>query len=204
MKKVRKQSSRLRTLEFRRADFSLFRKLRDGSTWEAALKGKGSQKIWRVLRTASSKCRNCPSGRQADVPGDCFDSAGNSWHKLQCKKEVKAEQAVEDEFRNIGWPCRKKCQKSQRWTGNQSLRGHQRQKEELLASIALLVVKGWMRKMWACGMVGLVTAKMRLSYSMPHSSLTKLLCLVKKNYQQWMRIVSGFTCKNLTHTSPWE
>lgn len=78
MKKVRKQSSRLRTLEFRRADFSLFRKLRDGSTWEAALKGKGSQKIWRVLRTASSKCRNCPSGRQADVPGDCFDSAGNS------------------------------------------------------------------------------------------------------------------------------
>lgn len=78
MKRVRKESSRLQTPEFRRADFSLFRRLVGGSTWEAALKGKGSQKIWKVLRTASSKCRNCPSGKQADVPGDCFVSAGNS------------------------------------------------------------------------------------------------------------------------------
>jgi len=78
MNKVRKESSRLQIPEFGRADFSLFRKLVGGSTWEAALKGKGSQNIWKVLSTASCKCRNCSSERQADGPGDCFGSAGNS------------------------------------------------------------------------------------------------------------------------------
>ncbi|PKU49228.1 rna-directed dna polymerase from mobile element jockey-like [Limosa lapponica baueri] len=47
---VRRGVSRTATLDFRRTDFNLFRRLVDRVPWEAALKGKGVQEGWTLFK----------------------------------------------------------------------------------------------------------------------------------------------------------
>lgn len=52
---VRKESNREQMLDFRRADFSLFRKLVSGIPVDIALKGRGVQKSWHFFRKAKER-----------------------------------------------------------------------------------------------------------------------------------------------------
>ena len=47
---VRRGVSKTATLDFRRADFGLFRRLVDRVPWEAVLKGKGVQEGWTFFK----------------------------------------------------------------------------------------------------------------------------------------------------------
>jgi len=47
---LRKKRGRIQTLDFRRADFSLFRKLGDGIAWDAGLKCKRAQESWQFFK----------------------------------------------------------------------------------------------------------------------------------------------------------
>lgn len=47
---MRKKSSQVQTLDFRQAEFSLFRELVGVIPWEAALKGKVAQGSWEVFK----------------------------------------------------------------------------------------------------------------------------------------------------------
>ncbi|KAK4828864.1 hypothetical protein QYF61_000992 [Mycteria americana] len=55
--KVRRGVSRTATLDFRRADFGLFRSLVDRVPWEAALKGKGVQEGWTSFKKETLKAQ---------------------------------------------------------------------------------------------------------------------------------------------------
>ena len=65
-REVRKESNKVETLDFRIADFSLFKKLVGWIPWETALKGKGAHESWQVCPDSPSQCL----GKQADVAGD--------------------------------------------------------------------------------------------------------------------------------------
>ena len=54
---VRKGVSKTTTLNFRRADFGLFRSLVNGVPWEAVLKGKGVQEGWMLFKKEVSKAQ---------------------------------------------------------------------------------------------------------------------------------------------------
>ena len=41
---------RVRTLNFRRANFQLFKELMDGTPWEAVLRDKGAEQSWQLFK----------------------------------------------------------------------------------------------------------------------------------------------------------
>lgn len=50
LRMARRTHSKLTTLDFRRADFSLLRDLLGGVPWDIALEGKGVQESWLIFR----------------------------------------------------------------------------------------------------------------------------------------------------------
>lgn len=50
--RMKKVSSRVQPLGFKRAYFSLFRKLVGGIVWKSSLKGKGAQESWQVFKAS--------------------------------------------------------------------------------------------------------------------------------------------------------
>ena len=50
LRAVRREHSKLTTLDFRRADFGLFRDLLGRVPWDTALEGRGAQESWLILK----------------------------------------------------------------------------------------------------------------------------------------------------------
>ena len=50
LRAMRKAHSKLATLDFRRADFGLFRDLLGRVPWDTALEGRGAQESWLIFR----------------------------------------------------------------------------------------------------------------------------------------------------------
>jgi len=50
LRAVRRMRSKLATLDFRRADFGLFRDLLGRIQWDKALEGRGTQESWSIFK----------------------------------------------------------------------------------------------------------------------------------------------------------
>ncbi|KFR04018.1 hypothetical protein Y956_04669, partial [Nipponia nippon] len=106
------------TLNFRRADFGLFRSLVDTVPWEAVLKGKGVQEGWTLFKEEVSKaqeqaipmCRK--SSRQGRRPAWLNRKL---WLELKKKRRAyrlwKKGQATQEDYKDIGRLCREKIRK---------------------------------------------------------------------------------------------
>lgn len=53
--------SKVRTMNFERANFQLFKYLVDENTWETALRNTGNEKSWQILRALFLQLKNSPS-----------------------------------------------------------------------------------------------------------------------------------------------
>jgi len=91
LRAARRAHSKLTTLDFRRADFGLFRDLLGKVPWDKALEGRGAQESWLIVKDhllqAQQRCipAKRKSGKNAKRP---------AWmnmellHKLKNKKEI--------------------------------------------------------------------------------------------------------------------
>ncbi|KAK4831120.1 hypothetical protein QYF61_015423 [Mycteria americana] len=107
------------TLDFRRADFGLFRRLVDRVPWEAALKGKGVQEGWtffkeEVLKAqewAVPRCRK--TSRRGRRPAWVTREL---WLELRKKRRVhdlwKKGQVTQEDYKGVARLCRKKIRKA--------------------------------------------------------------------------------------------
>ena len=90
LRQSKRVHSKLATLDFRRADFELFRELLGRVTWDKALEGRGAQESWSVFKDhllqAQKQCipRN---KRQAKMPGGLCGSTRSSWTYLSSKRK---------------------------------------------------------------------------------------------------------------------
>ncbi|KAK4826301.1 hypothetical protein QYF61_007148 [Mycteria americana] len=111
--------SKTATLDFRRADFGLFRRLVKRVPWEAALKGKGVQEGWtffkeEVLKAqerAVSRCRKM--SRQGRRPAWLTREL---WLELRKKRRVydlwKKGQATQEDYKGVARLCREKIRRA--------------------------------------------------------------------------------------------
>ncbi|KAK4823236.1 hypothetical protein QYF61_000096 [Mycteria americana] len=111
--------SKTATLDFRRADFGLFRRLVERVPWEAALMGKGVQQGWtffkeEVLKAqeqAVPRCRK-PS-RQGRRPAWLTREL---WLELRKKRRVydhwKKGQATQEDYKGVARLCREKIRRA--------------------------------------------------------------------------------------------
>ncbi|KAK4827999.1 hypothetical protein QYF61_022776 [Mycteria americana] len=107
------------TLDFRRADFSLFRRLVDRVPWEAALMGKGVQEGWtffkeEVLKAqerAVPRCRK--TSRRGRRPAWLTREL---WLELRRKRRVydlwKKGRATQEDYRGVARLCREKTRRA--------------------------------------------------------------------------------------------
>ncbi|KAK4806905.1 hypothetical protein QYF61_012626 [Mycteria americana] len=107
------------TLDFRRADFSLFRRLVDSVPWEAALMGKGVQEGWtffkeEVLKAqerALPRCRK--TSRRGRRPAWLTREL---WLELRRKRRVydlwKKGRATQEDYRGVARLCREKTRRA--------------------------------------------------------------------------------------------
>ncbi|GAB0189054.1 hypothetical protein GRJ2_001370700 [Grus japonensis] len=74
LRAVRRVHSKLTTLDFRRADFGLFRDLLGRLLWDKAQEGRGAQEIWLVFKDHLLQAQECciptkrKSGKNAQRP----------------------------------------------------------------------------------------------------------------------------------------
>ncbi|KAK4806171.1 hypothetical protein QYF61_001094 [Mycteria americana] len=111
--------SRTATLDFRRADFSLFRRLVERVPWEAALMGKGVQEGWtffkeEVLKAqerAVPRCRK--TSRRGRRPAWLTREL---WLELRKKRRVydlwKQGQATQEDYKGVARLCREKIRRA--------------------------------------------------------------------------------------------
>jgi len=64
-----------RKLNFRKANFQLFRELVNRTPWETVLTGKGAEQSWHILMEVSSVCKSSPSPATANQ-----ESKARDWH----------------------------------------------------------------------------------------------------------------------------
>ncbi|KAK4809578.1 hypothetical protein QYF61_020000 [Mycteria americana] len=107
------------TLDFRRADFSLFRRLVERVPWEAALMGKGVQEGWtffkeEVLKAqerAVPRCRK--TSRRGRRPAWLTREL---WLKLRRKRRVydlwKKGRATQEDYKGVARLCREKTRRA--------------------------------------------------------------------------------------------
>ncbi|KAK4815562.1 hypothetical protein QYF61_004079 [Mycteria americana] len=107
------------TLDFRRADFSLFRRLVDRVPWEAALMGKGVQEGWtffkeEVLKAqerAVPRCRK--TSRRGRRPAWLTREL---WLELRRKRRVydlwKKGRATQEDYKGVARLCREKTRRA--------------------------------------------------------------------------------------------
>ena len=65
LRAARRAHSKLSTLDFRRADFGLFRDLLGGVPWDTALEGRGAQESWLIFKLLQAQKRCIPTKRQS-------------------------------------------------------------------------------------------------------------------------------------------
>ncbi|KAK4822072.1 hypothetical protein QYF61_009333 [Mycteria americana] len=91
------------TLDFRRADFSLFRRLVDRVPWEAALMGKGVQEGWTFFKEEVLKAQ------ERAVPREL-------WLELRRKRRVydlwKKGRATQEDYKGVARLCREKTRRA--------------------------------------------------------------------------------------------
>ncbi|CAM5095950.1 unnamed protein product [Natator depressus] len=114
----RKESSRIQTLDFRKADFDSLRELMGKIPWENNMRGKGVQESWLYFKVSLltlqgqtiPMCRkNSKYGRQPAWLNNEILAA------LKYKKEAykwKIGQMTRDEYKNIAWACRSEIRKA--------------------------------------------------------------------------------------------
>ncbi|KFQ78147.1 hypothetical protein N335_09061, partial [Phaethon lepturus] len=105
--------SKVRTLNFRKAKFQLFRELVNRTPWETVLTDKGAEQNWqifedtfhRVQELSIPRCKK--SGKEGKRPAWL---SGDLLGKLKGKKEMhrqwKQGQVSWDEYRDAAWFCR--------------------------------------------------------------------------------------------------
>ncbi|KAM9662778.1 uncharacterized protein ACIBXB_015380 [Morphnus guianensis] len=119
LRAVRRAHSKLTTLDFRRADFGLFRDLLGRVPWDKALEGRGAQESWLIFKDhllqVQERCipTKRKSGKNARRPAwmnkELLD-------KLKCKKEAyrgwKQGQVAWEEYREIVRAARDQVRKA--------------------------------------------------------------------------------------------
>ncbi|KAK4808042.1 hypothetical protein QYF61_017062 [Mycteria americana] len=111
--------SRTATLDFRRADFGLFRRLVDRVPWEAALKGHGVQEGWTFFKEEVLKAqeRAVPRGRKTSRRGRRPAWLNRElWLELRKKRRVydlwKKGQASQEDYKGVARLCREKIRRA--------------------------------------------------------------------------------------------
>ncbi|KAK4813362.1 hypothetical protein QYF61_003561 [Mycteria americana] len=111
--------SKTATLDFRRADFGLFRRLVERVPWEAALMGKGVQEGWTFFREevlkaqdqAVPRCRK--TSRRGRRPAWLTREL---WLELRKKRRVydlwKKGQATQEDYKGVARLCREKIRRA--------------------------------------------------------------------------------------------
>ncbi|KAK4806794.1 hypothetical protein QYF61_005590 [Mycteria americana] len=111
--------SRVRTLNFRKANIQLFKELVDGTPWETALRDKGAEESWQLfkdifLRTQELLIPTCKkSGKEGRRPAWL---SKDLLVKLKCMKEVHWQwnqgHVSWEEYRDAAWMCRNGARKA--------------------------------------------------------------------------------------------
>ncbi|KAK4806969.1 hypothetical protein QYF61_027336 [Mycteria americana] len=111
--------SRTATLDFRRADFGLFRSLVERVPWEAALMGKGVQEGWtffkeEVLKAQEQAVPRCQkTSQQGKGPAWLTREL---WLELRKKRRVynlwKKGQATQEDYKGVARMCREKIRRA--------------------------------------------------------------------------------------------
>ncbi|KAK4825741.1 hypothetical protein QYF61_002180 [Mycteria americana] len=110
--------SRTATLDFRRADFGLFRSLVDRVPWEAALKGKGLQEGWTFFKKEILKVQEqaVPMCQKMSRQGRRLSWLNRElWLELRKKRRVydlwKKGQATQEDYKDVRL-CREKIRRA--------------------------------------------------------------------------------------------
>uniref|UniRef100_A0A8B9C3Y3 Reverse transcriptase domain-containing protein n=1 Tax=Anser brachyrhynchus TaxID=132585 RepID=A0A8B9C3Y3_9AVES len=116
---VRKGTSKTAVLDFRRADFELFRTLVGRVPWEEVLKGKGVQEGWALLKkeilmAQERSVPTCPKmSRRGTRPAWL---SRELWLELRRKRRVynlwKRGRATQEDYKDVARLCRDKIRKS--------------------------------------------------------------------------------------------
>ncbi|KAK4815560.1 hypothetical protein QYF61_004077 [Mycteria americana] len=115
---VRRGVSKTATLDFRRADFGLFRRLVERVPWEAALKGKGVQEGWTFFKEEVLKAQEqaVPRCRKMSQRGRPAWLNRELWLKLRKKRRVydlwKKGQATQEDYKGVARLCREKIRRA--------------------------------------------------------------------------------------------
>ncbi|KAK4820687.1 hypothetical protein QYF61_003607 [Mycteria americana] len=111
--------SRTATLDFRRADFGLFRRLVDRVPWEAALKGKGVQEGWTLFKEEVLKAQDqaVPRCRKTSRRGRRPAWLNRElWLELRKKRRVynlwKKGRATQEDYKGVARLCREKIRRA--------------------------------------------------------------------------------------------
>ena len=119
LRAARKAHSKLTTMDFRRADFGLFRDLLGRVTWDKALEGRGAQESWLIFKDhplqAQERCilTKRKSGKTSRRPARTNKELLD---KLKHKKEIyrgwKQGQVAWEEYRETVWVPRDQVSKA--------------------------------------------------------------------------------------------
>ncbi|KAK4811169.1 hypothetical protein QYF61_019800 [Mycteria americana] len=114
-----REVSRTATLDFRRADFGLFRRLVDRVPWEAALMGKGVQEGWTFFKEEVLKAQEqaVPRCRKMSQQGRRLAWLTRElWLELRKKRRVydlwKKGQATQEDYKGVARLCREKIRRA--------------------------------------------------------------------------------------------
>ncbi|XP_073186763.1 uncharacterized protein [Lepidochelys kempii] len=115
----RKESSRIWTLDFRKADFDSLRELMGKIPWENNMRGEGVQESWlyfkesllRLQRQTIQMCRkNSKYGRRPAWLNN--EILADLKYKKEAYKKLKIGQMTREEYKNIAWACRSDIRKA--------------------------------------------------------------------------------------------
>ena len=123
LKAARRLHSNLTTLDFRRADFGLFRGLLGRVPWDKVMEGRGTQESWLIFKThllqAQERC--IPTERKSGI-----NSRKPAWmnkilpdklkHKKEAYRERKQAQVTWEEYREIAQTARDQVRKAKALT----------------------------------------------------------------------------------------
>ncbi|GAB0176549.1 hypothetical protein GRJ2_000120100 [Grus japonensis] len=123
LRAARRAHSKLPTLDFRRADFGLFRDLLGSAPWDKALEGRGAQESWLAFKDhllqAQERCipTKRKSGKNTRRPAWLNKEL---WDKLKHKKEAYREwkqgQVAWEEYRELVRAARDQVRKAKALT----------------------------------------------------------------------------------------
>ena len=119
--------SRVRTLNFRRANFQLVKELVDGTPWETALRDKGAEQSWQIFENIFLRAQDLsiPMCKKSGKEGR--RSAWLSEDLLKCKKEMHRQwnqgHVSWEEYRDAAWMCRDGIRKAKCTVGAEFVKG---------------------------------------------------------------------------------